>query len=75
MKFLTNLSTKLMERYLPDAFIFVILLTLLVFLLGWGTTDSSVIEMVTYFGNGFWGLLAFTLQMAMVLFCCQRMGR
>ena len=75
MKFLTNLSTKLMERYLPDAFIFVILLTLLVFLLGWGTTDSSVIEMVTYFGNGFWGLLAFTLQMAMVLLCGHVMAK
>jgi len=56
-----------MERYLPDPYIFVAILTLVVFLLGLGLTDSGPLEMVTYWGDGFWGLLAFTMQMVIVL--------
>lgn len=64
-----------MERYLPDAFIFVILLTFVVFILGLTTTDTTAVQMVSHFGNGFWGLLAFTLQMAMVLLCGHVMAK
>jgi len=56
-----------MERYLPDPYIFVAILTLLVFLLGIGLTESSPLDMVVYWGDGFWGLLAFTMQMVIVL--------
>ena len=56
-----------MERYLPDPYIFVAILTLVVFLLGLGLTDSGPLDMVTYWGDGFWGLLAFTMQMVIVL--------
>ncbi|MBE3102954.1 MAG: TIGR00366 family protein, partial [Bacilli bacterium] len=67
MKTLTRFSNTLMERYLPDPYIFVAILTLLVFLLGVGLTDSSPLNMVVYWGDGFWGLLAFTMQMVIVL--------
>ena len=67
MKTLTRWSNTLMERYLPDPYIFVAILTLLVFLLGIGLTDSSPLDMVVYWGDGFWGLLAFTMQMVIVL--------
>ena len=56
-----------MERYLPDPYIFVAILTLVVFLLGMGLTDSSPLDMTVHWGNGFWGLLAFTMQMVIVL--------
>lgn len=56
-----------MERYLPDPYIFVAILTLLVFLLGIALTESSPLDMVVYWGDGFWGLLAFTMQMVIVL--------
>ena len=56
-----------MERYLPDPYIFVAILTLIVFLLGLGLTDSGPLDMVVYWGDGFWGLLAFTMQMVIVL--------
>lgn len=56
-----------MERYLPDPYIFVAILTLVVFLLGLGLTDSSPMDMVTHWGDGFWALLAFTMQMVIVL--------
>lgn len=67
MKTLTRFSNRLMERYLPDPYIFVAILTLLVFLLGIGLTDAGPLDMVTYWGDGFWGLLSFTMQMVVVL--------
>jgi len=56
-----------MERYLPDPYVFVAILTLLVFALGVGLTDSSPLDMVVHWGDGFWGLLSFTMQMVIVL--------
>ncbi|WP_438314699.1 short-chain fatty acid transporter [Sporosarcina sp. FA9] len=67
MKTMTRWSNTIMERYLPDPYIFVAILTLVVFLLGLGLTDSSPMAMVTHWGDGFWGLLAFTMQMVIVL--------
>ncbi|KAB7703989.1 short-chain fatty acid transporter [Bacillus aerolatus] len=67
MKSLTRLSNAIMERYLPDPYVFVVILTLLVFLLGLGLTDSTALDMAIYWGDGFWGLLSFTMQMVIVL--------
>ncbi|MFD1927469.1 short-chain fatty acid transporter [Sporosarcina siberiensis] len=67
MKTMTRWSNTIMERYLPDPYIFVAILTLVVFLLGLGLTDSSPMDMVTHWGDGFWALLAFTMQMVIVL--------
>lgn len=67
LKTMTRWSNTIMERYLPDPYIFVAILTLVVFLLGLGLTDSSPMDMVTHWGDGFWALLAFTMQMVIVL--------
>lgn len=67
MKTLTRWSNTVMERYLPDPYVFVALLTLLVFLLGVCLTDSSPLDMVVHWGDGFWELLSFTMQMVIVL--------
>lgn len=67
MKTLTKISNAIMEKYLPDPYIFVTILTVLVLLLGVTLTDSSPLDMVTYWGDGFWGLLSFTMQMVIVL--------
>jgi short-chain fatty acids transporter len=56
-----------MEKYLPDPYVFVIILTALVLVFGLIFTDSTPMNMVTYWGDGFWGLLAFTMQMVVVL--------
>lgn len=56
-----------MERYLPDPYVFVAILTLLVFVLGLIFTDSGPLDMVVHWGDGFWGLLSFTMQMVVVL--------
>lgn len=67
MKALTVFFNRLVQRFLPDAFIFAILLTIIVFFLGLLFTESGPIEMVSYWGTGFWDLLAFTMQMALVV--------
>ncbi len=48
MKGIIRFSNNLMERYLPDPFLFVIILTLVVFGLGLGLTGSSPVEMVAF---------------------------
>ena len=64
---IADLSNALVSRWLPDPFIFVALLTLLIFALGLALTPSSPMQMVNHWGGGFWKLLAFAMQMALVL--------
>jgi short-chain fatty acids transporter len=54
------------ERWFPDAFVFALGAIVIVFLgaLFAGETPSNVTK---YFGDGFWQLIPFTLQMAMVI--------
>lgn len=67
MKAITNFFVRLVQRFLPDAFIFAIILTFLVFIIGVLFTESGPVEMVTHWGTGFWDLLAFTMQMSLVV--------
>lgn len=53
---------KIAEKYLPDAFVFAILLTVLVFILGMVIKAQTPWEMVTHWGGGFWNLITFTGQ-------------
>jgi short-chain fatty acids transporter len=66
-KKLTQASVKLVQNYLPDPFLFAVILTLIVFLAGMGVTSQGPIDMIKHWGNGFWSLLAFSMQMALVL--------
>jgi short-chain fatty acids transporter len=64
---LTNASVRLVQRYLPDPFLFAAVLTFIVFLAGMAVNGKGPLEMVSYWGDGFWGLLSFTMQMVLVL--------
>ena len=64
---ITDASVRLVERYLPDPYIFVLLLTLVVFAAGMVFEQQSPVAMVEHWGNGFWGLLQFGMQMVLVL--------
>lgn len=66
-KKVTNGCVILVQKYLPDPFIFCIILTVLVFVLAIPLTGQGPVEMVMHWGNGFWSLLAFSMQMALVL--------
>lgn len=63
----TNWCVKVMQRYLPDPFIFAAILTFLVFILGLTLTGQGPVAMVKHWGNGVWSLLGFSMQMALVL--------
>lgn len=64
---MTLFFDRLVQRYLPDAFLFAVLLTLVVYVLGVVMTDSSPMQMVQYWGEGFWELLAFAMQMSLIV--------
>jgi len=66
---LTNASVKLVQRYLPDAYVFAIFLTFIVFIAGIVVNGKTPLEMISYWGGGFWSLLGFTMQMVLVLVC------
>ena len=69
----TNACVRLMNRWLPDPFLFAILLTIVVFIAAMIGTGMGPIEMVWAWGgkggtgSGFWNLLSFSMQMALVL--------
>lgn len=58
---------KLTERYLPDPYVFVLLLSLLVGLAAVLTQPHSPQAVLQMWGDGFWGLLSFSMQMLLVL--------
>ena len=55
------------ERWVPDAFIFALVGTVLVFAAALGATSSSLVQIVDAWGHGFWELIPFTLQMSLVI--------
>ncbi|MBP6562282.1 MAG: short-chain fatty acid transporter [Neisseriaceae bacterium] len=67
MKKIIAFFTELMRRYLPDPFVFAIGLTLLTMLLALTVEGMGPAQIIGSWGDGFWGLLAFTTQMAVIL--------
>ncbi|PWA12051.1 short-chain fatty acid transporter [Pueribacillus theae] len=67
MQKVTNFFTTIMRKYLPDPFVFAIGLTLLTMVLAMAVEGQGFKEVATSWGNGFWDLLAFTTQMAVIL--------
>ena len=54
------------ERFFPDAFVFALGAIVLVFIGGLASGVPAV-KLATEFGNGFWSLVNFTMQMALVI--------
>lgn len=67
MQKITAFFTELMRRYLPDPFVFALGLTLLTMVLAMLVQGQAVTALVLGWGKGFWSLLAFTTQMAVIL--------
>ena len=60
---------RLVQRWLPDPFIFAILLTMVAALVAMPVCHQTPVEVVEHWGGGIWNLLAFAMQMALVLVC------
>ncbi len=56
-----------MQKYLPEPFIFAIILTFVSILVAMPVCHQSIVEVVTNWGGGVWNLLGFSMQMALVL--------
>jgi short-chain fatty acids transporter len=54
------------EQWFPDAFVFALIALVVVFVAGW-SLGSGIRDLVKYFGDGFWSLIPFTMQMAIVI--------
>ena len=60
---------RLVQRWLPEPFVFAILLTFVAAVLAMPICHQSPLEVVEHWGGGVWNLLAFAMQMALVLVC------
>lgn len=67
MKALSRFFSTLVQKFLPDPFVFALILTIILFASGLIFTDHGPLQMVQFWGNGFWNLLAFAMQMSLVL--------
>ncbi|MGP4073272.1 short-chain fatty acid transporter [Piscibacillus sp. B03] len=67
LKGLTSFFNRIVQRYLPDAFLFAIILTFIVYVLGVFFTSSGPSQMVNHWGTGFWNLLQFAMQMSLIV--------
>ena len=54
------------ERYFPDAFVFALCAVIIVFLGGLALGEKPL-KLVQVFGEGFWVLIPFTMQMALII--------
>ena len=55
------------DKYMPDPFLFAILLTFLTMILGVIFTDNGLFAMLKHWNKGFWTLLTFSMQMCLIL--------
>ena len=58
---------KFVDKCYPDAFLFVIILTFITFLLSLSFTDSSSVEIINAWGNGLPKLFTFTAQICIIM--------
>lgn len=69
--FVATLATALTRwstRWVPDAYVLAVLLTAVAAALALAFTPATVPQVVEYWGRGFWELLAFSMQMSLIIF-------
>ncbi|MCD2264018.1 TIGR00366 family protein [Dietzia aurantiaca] len=67
MRVLSRYLNLLVEKYLPSAFLFALILTVLTLIMGMTLGGQSLPEMAEHWYGGFWGFLEFGMQMVVVL--------
>ena len=65
----TNGCVRVVNRWLPDPFLFAVILSIIVYVFAMIATKMGPLKILNAWGttNGFWNLLAFSMQMALVL--------
>lgn len=54
-------------KWVPDSMVFVLALTVIVYLLALGITDRGPLELVDDYAQGFWVLLTFAMQLSLLM--------
>lgn len=67
LNFISRPLVRIVDRYLPDPYIFVVILTIIVALAAMAFEGQSPLAVVRMWGDGFWSLLQFSMQMLLVL--------
>ncbi len=67
MKAVVRFFVAFMQRYLPDAFLFAVILTFIAFAGAWALTGKTFMELIRFWGNGLWGILGFAMQMILIV--------
>lgn len=58
------------DRFIPDSFVFCVILTLIVFLGGMFVNDKGVLHLINGWYGGLWGMISFAFQMAFMVVTC-----
>jgi len=64
---LASFFVRLIQRWMPDPFLFCVLLTVLCYILALTLTPSAPLALVAYWYDGIWQILTFAMQMILVL--------
>jgi short-chain fatty acids transporter len=67
---LTKLGEKftgLFEKYMPNSFVFAMLLTLIIVVISFFWTDASPLKIIQSWYDGFWSLLEFGMQIVLII--------
>lgn len=67
LKAVTTVCVRGFERYLPDPFVIVLIMTGIVLLAGIVGEGQSAADMLVWWREGFWELLSFAMQMTLIL--------
>ena len=67
LKAFTRGCTRVCDKFLPDAYLFAVVLTAVCFILCLILTDAGVVGTLVAWGGGMWKLLAFTAEMATIM--------
>ncbi|HEV2977852.1 MAG TPA: TIGR00366 family protein [Casimicrobiaceae bacterium] len=64
---ITRLCVRYAERYVPDPYLYAVILTFVTVVAAMIWTPSDVFKVIDSWYNGIWSILAFALQMALIL--------
>lgn len=67
LRSLTRLTNTMVRNYMPNAYVIVLSLTVIIFLLGIVFEGQSPASMTTFWGESFFDFLSFSMQLALVL--------
>ncbi len=71
MRLISSVSaslTSFSQKFIPNSFVIALILTVFTFALALIFTDFGLFNLIQFWGNGFWELLSFAMQMCLIIF-------